>query len=178
MPVKWTNRSRPPSSGVMKPKPLSSLNHLTVPVAMNFPSPTAFGRFGWLPRAPNNAGTVASSASSVPEQPPRALDRVIPGHDLMREARFLELREDPADLGPGPDPELARQLVSADRRTRRVGLPAKRLPEHLVCQLEMLGDRPLGVVSARREPVRDAQHGDVHGHRLAAAQVAVDSSPG
>src|SRR5215211_2359573 len=32
MPLKWTNRSRPPSSGVMKPKPLSSLNHLTVPV--------------------------------------------------------------------------------------------------------------------------------------------------
>src|SRR3954452_8841735 len=30
----WTKRSLPPSSGVMKPKPLSSLNHLTVPVAM------------------------------------------------------------------------------------------------------------------------------------------------
>src|SRR5581483_9550518 len=37
MPEKWTKRSRPPSSGVMKPKPLSSLNHLTVPVAMYFP---------------------------------------------------------------------------------------------------------------------------------------------
>src|SRR5919197_508157 len=34
MPVKCTNRSLPPSSGVMKPKPLSSLNHLTVPVAI------------------------------------------------------------------------------------------------------------------------------------------------
>src|SRR4051812_44888806 len=30
----WTKRSLEPSSGVMKPKPLSSLNHLTVPVAM------------------------------------------------------------------------------------------------------------------------------------------------
>src|SRR5581483_9200545 len=38
MPEKWTKRSRPPSSGVMKPKPLSSLNHLTVPVAMYSPS--------------------------------------------------------------------------------------------------------------------------------------------
>src|SRR5919204_3202458 len=28
------NRSLPPSSGVMKPYPLASLNHLTVPVAM------------------------------------------------------------------------------------------------------------------------------------------------
>ena len=37
MPVmleKWTNRSFPPSSGVMKPKPFSSLNHFTVPVAI------------------------------------------------------------------------------------------------------------------------------------------------
>src|SRR5918998_2858752 len=30
----WTKRSLPWSSGVMKPKPFSSLNHLTVPVAM------------------------------------------------------------------------------------------------------------------------------------------------
>src|SRR5690348_15620846 len=37
MPVKWTNRSRPPSSGVMKPKPLSSENHLTVPVPTDRP---------------------------------------------------------------------------------------------------------------------------------------------
>src|SRR3954468_11132530 len=34
MPEWWTNRSRLPSSGVMKPNPLSSLNHFTVPVAM------------------------------------------------------------------------------------------------------------------------------------------------
>src|SRR4051794_32148256 len=34
MPVWWTKRSLPPSSGVTKPKPLSSLNHLTTPVAM------------------------------------------------------------------------------------------------------------------------------------------------
>ena len=31
---KWANKSSPPSSGVMKPKPLESLNHLTVPVAI------------------------------------------------------------------------------------------------------------------------------------------------
>src|SRR5437588_9816360 len=34
MPVWWTNRSLSPSSGVMKPNPLSSLNHFTVPVGM------------------------------------------------------------------------------------------------------------------------------------------------
>src|SRR5437764_4584407 len=33
----WANRSLDWSSGVMKPKPLSSLNHLTVPVAIAFP---------------------------------------------------------------------------------------------------------------------------------------------
>src|SRR5690606_52867 len=32
--LKCANRSSPPSSGVMKPNPLASLNHLTVPVAM------------------------------------------------------------------------------------------------------------------------------------------------
>src|SRR5688572_33403568 len=30
----WTKRSLPWSSGVMKPKPFSSLNHFTVPVAI------------------------------------------------------------------------------------------------------------------------------------------------
>src|SRR5947209_8723309 len=33
--VWWTNRSRLPSSGVMKPKPFSSLNHFTVPVGIS-----------------------------------------------------------------------------------------------------------------------------------------------
>src|SRR6185437_5778858 len=37
MPEWCTNRSLDWSSGVMKPKPLSSLNHLTVPVAIAFP---------------------------------------------------------------------------------------------------------------------------------------------
>src|ERR1051325_6143327 len=30
--LKWAKRSAPPSAGVMKPKPLASLNHFTVPV--------------------------------------------------------------------------------------------------------------------------------------------------
>src|SRR3954470_2094510 len=34
MAVWWTKRSLPPAPGVMKPKPFSSLTHLTVPVAM------------------------------------------------------------------------------------------------------------------------------------------------
>src|SRR5690242_11831328 len=34
MAEKWAKTSLPPSSGVMKPKPLSALNHLTVPVAI------------------------------------------------------------------------------------------------------------------------------------------------
>src|ERR687889_1960577 len=33
IPEKWTNASFPPSSGVMNPKPFSSLNHFTTPVA-------------------------------------------------------------------------------------------------------------------------------------------------
>src|SRR5215208_5777348 len=34
MPEKWTKASFPPSSGVMNPKPFSSLNHFTTPVAI------------------------------------------------------------------------------------------------------------------------------------------------
>src|SRR5450432_2989771 len=34
---KCAKRSSPPPSGVIKPKPLASLNHFTVPVAMLFP---------------------------------------------------------------------------------------------------------------------------------------------
>src|SRR5918998_2997898 len=35
----WTKRSFEPSSGVMKPKPFSSLNHFTLPVAIAVPIP-------------------------------------------------------------------------------------------------------------------------------------------
>ena len=35
---KCANRSSPPPSGVMKPKPFASLNHLTVPVAIPLPT--------------------------------------------------------------------------------------------------------------------------------------------
>src|SRR3954466_1861885 len=53
----WTKRSFEPSSGVMKPKPFSSLNHLTVPVAMFFlhgvfRAASAVGAQGNLVRAP------------------------------------------------------------------------------------------------------------------------------
>ena len=34
---KWANKSSSPSSGVIKPKPFASLNHLTVPVAILHP---------------------------------------------------------------------------------------------------------------------------------------------
>jgi hypothetical protein len=34
MALKWTKTSLDPSEGAMKPKPLSSLNHFTVPVAI------------------------------------------------------------------------------------------------------------------------------------------------
>src|SRR5688500_9968940 len=39
----WANRSLPPSSGVMNPKPFSSLNHLTVPLGIVCPGPSVLG---------------------------------------------------------------------------------------------------------------------------------------
>ncbi|KFJ70592.1 hypothetical protein DK45_4375 [Bordetella bronchiseptica] len=41
MDEKCANRSSPPSSGVMKPNPFASLNHLTVPVALGLSPWTA-----------------------------------------------------------------------------------------------------------------------------------------
>src|SRR5690606_14954657 len=38
---KWAKTSAPPSSGLMKPKPFSALNHFTVPVVMVSPSGSA-----------------------------------------------------------------------------------------------------------------------------------------
>src|SRR5947209_1345938 len=63
MPVWWTKRSLDWSSGVMNPKPLSSLNHLTVPVAIVFlrlvcvlrtlrlPKSKSYERWHWVSRA-------------------------------------------------------------------------------------------------------------------------------
>src|SRR4051812_20249922 len=49
IPEKWTNASFPPSSGVMTPKPFSSLNHLTTPVAIQHLLTTGSMREGVLP---------------------------------------------------------------------------------------------------------------------------------
>src|SRR4051794_582420 len=49
IPEKWTNASFPPSSGVMNPKPFSSLNHLTTPVAIQHLLTTGSMREGVLP---------------------------------------------------------------------------------------------------------------------------------
>src|SRR6266852_3851928 len=40
--LKWTKTSLLPSAGVMNPKPFESLNHFTVPVAIEITPPSAF----------------------------------------------------------------------------------------------------------------------------------------
>src|SRR4051794_38973077 len=59
MPEWWTKRSAPWSSGVMNPKPLSSLNHFTVPVAI-WPLHCAFAE----PHARPGSGNVPVSSPS------------------------------------------------------------------------------------------------------------------
>src|SRR3954466_5389277 len=73
----WTKRSFEPSSGVMKPKPFSSLNHLTVPVAMFFlhgvcRAASAVEAQGNLVRAPallspDECGPPGRTARTVPQ---------------------------------------------------------------------------------------------------------------
>src|SRR3954452_16845395 len=53
IPEKWTKASFPPSSGVMKPKPFSSLNHLTTPVAIQHLLTAGSMREGCCPALPS-----------------------------------------------------------------------------------------------------------------------------
>src|ERR1700730_14845476 len=68
MAEKWTNTSAVPSSGAMKPKPLSALNHFTVPVAIS-PHP--------LVRNPSR--DVAAPTVSLPALAPAGGHALIPG---------------------------------------------------------------------------------------------------
>src|SRR5215218_9854702 len=68
MPEKWTKRSRPPSSGVMKPNPLSSENHLTVPVAMPCIDSTCCGLRAARPEAQMTTGRRAGPDPDKPMQ--------------------------------------------------------------------------------------------------------------
>src|SRR4051794_41970048 len=70
MPEKWTKRSRPPSSGVMKPKPFSSENHLTVPVLTDEPHLLLARRApilstGPVPSGPNEADAIWSAPTGA-----------------------------------------------------------------------------------------------------------------
>src|SRR3954462_3810687 len=88
MPLWWTKRSLPPSSGVTKPKPLSSLNHLTVPVAI------AFLLRMWT-----------ANAGDAVRRRLRALNTTCAGHDARRLTRTTLLmcggvRERPRPVWP------------------------------------------------------------------------------
>src|SRR3954452_11351068 len=67
MPVWCTNRSLLWSSGVMKPKPFSSLNHFTVPVAIRSLPGGMCGRYaGGAGATTTNAGTAWPDTRPAP----------------------------------------------------------------------------------------------------------------
>src|SRR5579859_5770805 len=150
MPLKWTNRSRPPSSGVMKPKPLSSLNHFTVPVAINFPLYSCLRtrsdgprehlqtREPYQGRRPYAVRLTCHQRSF--EQLPRARERVVVRVDLLRKPRLLELLENPPQFGARGNPKGSCQLIAAHRRPRRMCKPRQRLAEQLIGELKVLVD--------------------------------------
>src|SRR5579875_84237 len=117
----WTNRSRLPSSGVMKPKPFSSLNHLTVPVAIgSFPPGNISAATRRCPRrglhllvAPHQCARPFARESSTgspfpiaPVHDPRCFlyDAVTPGEDLDRRERPLDAASSTDDGRPDGDP--------------------------------------------------------------------------
>ena len=79
--------------------------------------------------------------------------------------------------GPGASPSA--RASSSPRTGGRGGSATQRerLAEQLPGELEVPGDRLVGAVAARRQPVGDAQHRHVDLDGLAGAQVAVDRAP-
>src|ERR1700730_8121127 len=65
MAEKWTNTSAVPSSGAMKPKPLSALNHFTVPVAISS-SPLSAMPGATSPRRPRAYRVLAPDRTPAP----------------------------------------------------------------------------------------------------------------
>src|SRR3954466_6715187 len=105
MAEKWTNTSAPPPSTVMKPKPLSALNHFTVPCAMlNSPSENA-GPPRPRPRSaePMTVFEQRRREAAFPEDVPSALpatpggDRTAGGSSrpLTQKLGTLYLKNDP-----------------------------------------------------------------------------------
>src|SRR3954447_14632502 len=110
MPVWCTKRSLPPSSGVMKPKPLSSLNHLTMPVAMMLKEPSTGSlraARGGLPRQRLRALALLSPSPSLDLTPPRYQV----GRSLGGERHLLG---DVAAAGPRQPHERAGRAVRRD----------------------------------------------------------------
>src|SRR3954451_20427798 len=113
MPVWWTKRSLPGSSGVMKPKPLSSLNHLTVPVAMSGGPSWDIGAAiteGAQKATTRNAGTTCVGV--VPD-----CGRV---KDTVRRGRRAVRRRGRALAGAGPPARGGRPLPGSGLRGLRV----------------------------------------------------------
>src|ERR1041384_7292631 len=105
MPLKCTNRSFDPSSGVMKPYPFSSLNHFTVPVAMNSPPP------------------------ALPTGPPPAPARVHELRPSTAHSRALELFAVPE---PGSDATDVALLLGKDKSAAPPGAAGPAGPPHAV----------------------------------------------
>src|SRR5579884_258645 len=120
MPEKWTNRSRPPSSGVMKPKPLSSLNHFTVPVAITSPCTPACEHVQMAPRSTSKRGYRSRARGRTP----------------ARETSWSAPRRRPrSDTAPGSAPSAAgAQRPLAQQLSR---------PRHRLLRVDLLGEARL-----------------------------------
>src|SRR5688500_16662420 len=108
MPEKWTKRSRPPSSGVMKPKPLSSENHLTVPDAM--------------PALPHSDGAPGAPSDDRPLSTGPDADKPIPNEFARASAVRIGLARasGPCQLGGGGGDLVAVAGLGRPRQAQRV----------------------------------------------------------
>ena len=113
-------------------------------------------------------------------QLPRPRDRVLAGRDRARVAVLLELLEQLAQ--PRARARCPSSRASSSPRTSGARRPAPRRasagPEHGARQLEVGGDRRLGVAAAGGQPVGDREHGHLGGVGLGRPQVAPHARAG
>src|SRR4051794_28193420 len=148
MAEKWTKTSALPSSGVMKPKPFSPLNHFTVPCAMSLSSIRGLPRRSPVQehRVADRTHSGSCPAHTGPGRRPRAPDNADPMTLGLNAARGGY-----GDCNPRHATTLWREGNSAERTFR---------PLHDIREQHGPGHRA-HTAGHGREPRRHVAHGRV-----------------
>src|SRR5947209_3385573 len=157
--VWWTNRSRPPSSEAMNPKPFSSLNHFTVPVGMSPPWGSSCYRRGLsadhpVARSTFTAGASRRSEGGTVAWPPDMDDSIILSHGATIPMKEVELR---TSRSSGPGGQHANVTASRVEASFDVNASAALTPAQKRRLLARTGPRVVAVAQDSRSQARNRQ---------------------